>query len=413
MTATTGAPSVDERVERARSIVGTLADEAPRAESDRRLSTDAVAALHDAGMFELLTPATHGGPEAGLTAQVEALLVISEADPAAGWVQMVSNAHVWIVGSFPPACQAEVFAAGPSVVVPGTLAAQGRATRVDGGWRLSGRWQFASGVDHGDWLMIGAVADQRLPESGERGIHVVAPKVDVTVDDTWYTLGLRGTGSKDLVAEDVFVPDHRAMETRILFDGRSPHGEGHRTKLNRLPVLACLATQLAASVVGLATGALELHIDRTAARRHTYTGAPVADAPAVAMRVAESSTEIEMARRLVRASAARCDRVGMTGERPTIDERAELLWHAAYAVELCRRAVERVYSPRPGPTGCTTTVRPPGGGSGTSTPPATTPSSTSTAPPSSTVGSASVSTPARPWCSRRSWRCFDPRSTGG
>jgi alkylation response protein AidB-like acyl-CoA dehydrogenase len=248
-----------------------------------------------------------------------------------------------VVGNFHPDCRAEVFADGPSVVVPGTLAAQGRARRVAEGWRLDGRWQFASGVDHGDHLMIGAVADERLPESGERGLHVIVPKADIGVDDTWYTLGLRGTGSKDLVADDVFVPSHRAMETRLLFDGVSPHGEIHRTHLNRLPVLVCLSTQLAAAVIGIAAGAMRLHVARTAARRDVYTGAAKAAAAGMQMRIAESTTEIDLARCLVDDAADRGDRVGETGERLTVEERAELKWHAAYAVELCRRAVERIY----------------------------------------------------------------------
>jgi alkylation response protein AidB-like acyl-CoA dehydrogenase len=335
---------VVELVERSRAIADVLRSGAATAEADRRLPPESVAALHRAGAFEVLAPSTHGGPEAGLRALVETLLVNAEADPAAGWVQMVSNAHVWMVGNFRPECQAEVFAGGSSVVVPGTLAAQGRAARVDGGWSVRGRWQFASGVDHGEWLMLGAVADERLAESGERGLHVVVPKADVVVDDTWHTLGLRGTGSKDLVADEVFVPEHRSMATRSLFDGLSPHGEVHATHLNRLPVLVCLSTQLAAAVVGLAAGALALHEERTVTRRDVYTGAPKAAVPAVAMRVAESATEIDLARHLVRAGADRCDRVGATGERLTTEERAELKWHAAYAVELCRRAVERVYA---------------------------------------------------------------------
>jgi alkylation response protein AidB-like acyl-CoA dehydrogenase len=299
--------------------------------------------MDGAGLWRILTPRTYGGWEAGLRAQVEALFVTAAADPAAGWVQMVSNAHCWMVGSFPVPCQEEVFAAGADIRIPGTLAAQGKATRVDGGWRLNGRWQFASGVDHGDWVMIGAVADH-LPESTDRALHVVAPKADVFVDDTWHTLGLRGTGSKDIVADDVFVPAHRAIPTRLVFDGMSPHGERHATHVNRLPVLVCLSVQLAAAVAGIARGALELHVGRTAARREVYTGKAKAENVGAQLRVAESTTELTAAALLVRAAADRCDEVGRTGERLTVAERAELKWHAAYAVELCRRATDRVFA---------------------------------------------------------------------
>lgn len=327
----------------ATSIAEVLRENAAVSERLRQLAPESVKAMEDAGLWRILTPASVGGAEAGLRAQVDALFVVAEADPAAGWVQMVSNAHTWIVGSFPETCMREVFAEGPDIRIPGTLASQGEAARVDGGWRLNGRWQFASGVDHGDWLLIGAAARQ-LPEGRRKPLHVMVPKADLVVDDTWFTLGLRGTGSKDLLAEDVFVPDHRVMATKVLFNGESPHGEGGPTFFNRLPVMVCLSVQLAAAVVGIADGALGLHIERTAARQDVYTGSSKAENPGIQMRVAESTTELDVARLLIRNAADRCDQVATTGDRLTIDERAELKWHAAYAVELARRATDRVFA---------------------------------------------------------------------
>lgn len=330
-------------VSAAAGIVDVLSANALESEQLRRLAPASVEAMTDAGMWRVLTAASHGGSEAGLRNQVETLFVLAAADSAAGWVQLVSNAHSWMLGSFPGPCQDEVLATGPDRCLPGTLASQGRATRVDDGWRLEGRWQFASGVDHGDWLLVGAIADE-LPESPNRLLHLMVPKDDLLVDDTWHTLGLRGTGSKDVVAEQVFVPSYRTMPTKLLFDGESPHGEGGMTFANRLPVLACLSVQLAATVVGMAEGALALHIERTAARREVYTGAKKVDNPGAQMRVAESATEVHLARKLMQDAGDRCDVVGRTGTRLTIDERAELKWHASYAVELARRATERVFA---------------------------------------------------------------------
>ncbi len=337
------APARNHASDAAASIVDVLRANAAESERLRHVAPDSVRAMENAGLWRLLTPAAVGGDEAGLRAQVDSLFLVAAVDPAAGWVQMVSNAHTWIVGNFPEACMREVFADGPDIRVPGTLASQGKAVRVDGGWQLNGRWQFASGVDHGDWLLIGAIADV-LPDSPTRLLHVMVPKADVVVDDTWFTLGLRGTGSKDLVAEDVFVPEHRAMPSKLLFDGESPHGEGGATFFNRLPLLQCLSVQLAAAVVGISDGALALHIERTGSRREVYNGASKAESAGTQMRVAESTTELDLARMLLRSAADRCDRVAATGERLTIDERAEIKWHAAYAVELARRATDRIFA---------------------------------------------------------------------
>jgi alkylation response protein AidB-like acyl-CoA dehydrogenase len=192
-------------------------------------------------------------------------------------------------------------------------------------------------------VLIGAIAD-RLPESPNRALHVVVPKQDLVVDDTWYTLGLRGTGSKDVVADAVFVPEHRSLPTRLLFDGMSPHGEIHATHINRLPVLVCLGVQFAGAITGIAEGALALHVERTQARREVYTGAAKAENVGTQMRVAESATELLLAKSLAQRAADRCDEVGVSGERLTIEERAELKWHAAYIAELSRRATERIFS---------------------------------------------------------------------
>ncbi len=332
-----------DHVRSVEAISDVLRANAAESERLRHVAPASVRAMERAGLWRLLTPASHGGAEAGIRAQVDTLLLASAADPAAGWVQMVSNAHAFMTSSFPERCKDELFADGVDIRIPGTLASQGKARRVDGGWRLDGRWQFASGVDHGDWLMMGAIADQ-LPDSPTRLLHLIVPKSDVIVDDTWYTLGLRGTGSKDLVAEDVFVPDHRTMPTKLLFDGESPHGEGGPTFTNRLPVLVCLTVQSSAAVVGIAEGALALHLERTAARRDVYTGSSKAESPGIQMRVAESSTEIHLARKLAQDAADRCDEVGRTGQRLTTDERAELKWHAVYAIELARRATDRIFA---------------------------------------------------------------------
>ncbi len=312
-------------------------------EEMRMVAPDSVEAMRSAGLWAILTPAAWGGSEAGLRAQVDSLFEVAAVDSAAGWVQMVSNAHAWVVGNFPEECQREVFGESANIVIPGTLAAQGQAKRRPEGWELTGRWQFASGVDHGDWLLIGAIADD-LPESDFPGLHLIVAKSDIDVDDTWHTLGLRGSGSKDLVADAVFVPAHRAMPSSTLFNGLSEHGEMHSTHINRVPLLVCLSVQLAATVIGIADSALSLHLERTAVRREVYTRSSKAKSVGSQMRVAEAAVELKTARMLVQAAADRCDEVGTTGERLDIETRAELKWNAAYAVELSRRATERIFA---------------------------------------------------------------------
>jgi alkylation response protein AidB-like acyl-CoA dehydrogenase len=223
------------------------------------------------------------------------------------------------------------------------LATQGKAVTVDGGWRVSGRWQFCSGVDHGEWLLIGAMADQ-LPGSPDRSLHVVVPKAEIEVDDTWYSLGLRGTGSKDIVAREAFVPAYRAMPSRMLFEGRSPHAGMHATGLYRLPVLSGLALQLGGAVLGIARRAVELHVERARTRLEVYTKDPKAQSAGTQRRIAESSAELVSADLLLGRAADEFARIAAGGQPATVAERADLKWSAVYAAELCRRAMERIFA---------------------------------------------------------------------
>lgn len=342
----TAAPAYDELIAAAEAIVPRLAANAEAAERARRLHPDSVAAMRDAGLWRLLVPARYGGLQATLCAQVATSAITAQGDPAVGWVQLVLGAHAWVVAGFPEACQDEVFA-DPNVLIPGALAAQGTARPVDGGWLVNGRWQFCSGVDLGQWLLIGARQVQGDPAdggAGGRGVHVVVPRDEAQVDDTWYTLGMRGTGSKDIVLQDVFVPQHRSMFTGTLFDGRSPHAARHQTNLYRMPVLSCLTLQLGGAVLGMAKLALRLHIERTRSRIEVYAPRAKAQSAGIQMRVAEASAEITAAELLLHRAAGTFDAIVASGQPATREERAEMKWHATYVVELCRRAVDRVFA---------------------------------------------------------------------
>ncbi len=180
-TARAAVPARGEIVRRARQLRPLISAGAEQSERDRRLCDDSVAAIADAGLWRIFTPRLYGGWEAGLSAQVDAVIELSAAYPAAGWVLMVTNAHSFMIGNFPVACQDEVFGDDPDARIPGTLVAQGEARRAEGGWRVSGRWQFASGIDHGDWVTLGVTCDE--PASPElRRVHVVVPKADLELE---------------------------------------------------------------------------------------------------------------------------------------------------------------------------------------------------------------------------------------
>ena len=170
----------------------------------------------------------------------------------------------------------------------------------------------------------------------------MVPKSDYHIDDTWFTLGLRGTGSQDIVVEDVFVPEYRSVPTGALFGGRGPGVPLHQESLYRMPVLAGLAAHLGAASLGMARGGLDAFIEQTTARRHTYTGTHKSESPGLQLRVAESLEELHSAELLLYDLCDRFDEVA-AAERIPSATRAQLMWQGSYIVQLCRRAVGRVF----------------------------------------------------------------------
>lgn len=323
----------------ARAIVPRLAEISERSEQLRRLDDEAAFLLRRSGLTRVITPRKFGGLEMSPSAHIRACAEVAHGCSAASWVLMVCVAHDYVIGRFPQACQAEVYEADADNLIAGTLAPQGTVERVRDGWRLNGRWQFGSGCDHSPWLLMGARVVNPEPD-GPLAYHVVVPRSDIELDDTWRTLGMRGTGSKDLVARDVLVPDHRAMPTYPTFLGQSPHADA---PTYRLPVYAGLSSMLSGSVLGMAEAGLRAFLEHTRGRRDVL-GAPKGANGNMQQRVAESSAEIAAARRLLESICERFDLAMAADDGPMpVADRIALRWDAASVVELSRRAIERLF----------------------------------------------------------------------
>jgi len=253
---------------------------------------------------------------------------------------MVCAAHTFIAGRLPRPGQDEIFGADPGMLIPGVPSPRGTCQRTKGGYILNGRWPYASGADHGDWVLIGCRGIRN--EAGEScpTLIVVMPKANVVIDDTWYTLGMRGTGSKDVVLDNVFIPDHYAVPMAEAQLGTVP---GVDIALYRLPIRSALATMLLGTLVGMAERGLQLFVDQTRTRRDVYSGTMKVDNPGMQRRVAEASAEIACAWALTQQN---CDLLEQAMQRDPpmpIAARAQARWNAAYATELCRRAGNRLF----------------------------------------------------------------------
>lgn len=181
---------------------------AARGEQDRRAAQESIDGLTDAGLFRVATPKRYGGYETSLRTMIDVSAAVAEADGGTSWVLSLCNATAWLAGLFPERAQDEVWADNPDAKVSGVLSPHARTVRVDGGYRVTGRWAYNSGSWHSDWAALGIPVPDAAGNVVDQAVALI-PCAELTVMDTWFVAGMRSSESNDIVAEDVFVPEHR------------------------------------------------------------------------------------------------------------------------------------------------------------------------------------------------------------
>jgi len=243
-----GAITSTEDLERAADELSALARElAPAIETNRRLPDELVAALRASGLFRAGAPATVGAPEAPPAVTLGCAETLARGDASAGWCVSIAATSSLLAGWLPAEGLAETFA-DPDKVAAGIFTPRGRAKPVDGGYRVSGRWAFCSGIMHSDYLFAGCMVE--AGGEGEPTMRSLGmPTSALEIIDTWHTSGLCGTGSHDAVADDLFVPAHRSLS---LLDPPTSDAA-----LYRFPIFAFFALSIAAAALGNARGAID------------------------------------------------------------------------------------------------------------------------------------------------------------
>ncbi|MET9229092.1 3-hydroxy-9,10-secoandrosta-1,3,5(10)-triene-9,17-dione monooxygenase oxygenase subunit [Lentzea sp. NPDC003310] len=285
----------EEILGKVRELLPALADRAAEAEELRRVPPESVKALQEAGFFRMLQPARYGGHESHPLDFYRAVRMIGSACGSTGWVASVLGVHPWHVGLFDDRAQAEVFGEDQDTRISSSYAPTGRATAVEGGFRFSGKWSFSSGCDHATWVLLGGLVmnDEGKPVDFRT---FLLPISDYTINDVWDTVGLRGTGSNDIVVDDVFVPEHRALSMQHTARCKCPGQEVNPGPLFRMPYGTIHPYAVTAPIIGMATGAYALHVDATRERvRAAYLGEKSIDDPFAQVRIATAAADIDVA----------------------------------------------------------------------------------------------------------------------
>ncbi|MFT3790698.1 MAG: acyl-CoA dehydrogenase family protein [Rudaea sp.] len=333
----------DELVERARSLKPLLSRNATRTDSERRVAEENIAALKQAGLFRLMLPRRYGGHQVSMRTNLDVVSILAEACGASAWVLNLINNCGWIVGLMSERAQDEIFGADPDARVAGVFAPSAQTRRVDGGLVVSGKWYWASGSLHASWGMLGLIENDANGRLVDQYLGF-APMRELSIEYTWYVSGMRGTGSNCLVAEDVFIPDHRLMSLNAAVRG-SHATERESEPLYRSAFIPVVTLALVGPQLGLARAALDQVIESASRRNIPYTVyARQAESPAFQLQVAAAAMQIDSAHLHAYRAADDIDGAAARAEFPDFRTRARIRADAGYVARTITEALNTLVS---------------------------------------------------------------------
>jgi 3-hydroxy-9,10-secoandrosta-1,3,5(10)-triene-9,17-dione monooxygenase len=338
-------PAHAAMVAKARELVPRLRERAARTEELRHLPPETEKDLHDAGLFRILQPKRIGGAELDYVALIDCADLLGQADASVAWSLANLASHHWMLGMFEPTAQDLVWGRDPDALIASSfIFPAGRATRVEGGYRLHGSWPFSSGVASCAWNMLASVVYSDDEADGIEYRIFLLPKADYKILDTWNVAGLRGTGSCDVEVRDVFVPDYMTVAVGDLAGGPTPGSELNPNSLYALPVFALFPYVLSGVALGNAQACLDDYAEVVRHRISTYNHARLSDFQSTQIKIAEASAKIDAARLIMRSACLNAMEDARRGHIPDMATKTRYRRDGAFSVNFCTDAVSMLFA---------------------------------------------------------------------
>jgi len=332
---------LEEVIPAARDLLSVTSDRAEKTEKERRLLPEAVRDLRDVGMFKLVQPKRFGGFELDPVAVVRASSELARGCGSTGWCLGVLSIHNWMLGLYDLQAQNDVWGENPETLLAASFAPTGGAERTADGFRVSGRWSFASGCDASSWMMVGAVVPGEDPIPDLRLFLV--PQSEYRIDDNWHVSGLSGTGSKDIVIDGALVPEHRSLSLIQAFAGRSPGSELYAdSPVFRVPFGTMLLWALVGPALGLARGAYASFIERAKTRQITYSTEKQSEQTPVHILLGEASHQLDAVDLLWERDLSEIARLTRAKHEFTIQERARYKRDVGLGLRACQEVIGKL-----------------------------------------------------------------------
>jgi alkylation response protein AidB-like acyl-CoA dehydrogenase len=313
-------------------FVDRLQQRAQEAERHRRLPDATVEEIRETGFTELLKPKGYGGQQAEFAAIFDPVRRMAHGCASTAWTAAFYTIHTWMLSLFDEQAQAEGFATQP-FLASAPLAPTGRGTPADGGVTLSGRWSWATGVMHGNWTIVGALCG---PDDAIYPALALIPADDISIVDVWHTDGMCATGSNDIVADNVFVPEHRLVKITDIYAGTTPGARLHDADVYRWPLVPALSLTAAMPALGAAERVTDVYTQRLSERVIAYEGTSQKDKPAAQARLGQARVRLRALHGLLHDTTGRIDDILASGNTVPRAVRADGRLAAAHIVKESR-----------------------------------------------------------------------------
>lgn len=319
-----------------------LAEMGPSHDRDKRLSDQVAVRMREIGMFRIMQSTENGGYGMRPSVLWKAAREITRVDPSTGWVLSLAGLHPWLAGMFPLLAQDEVFLDGATDAVVLALTGNvGRGVNVevlDGGYRLTGKWTYASGIDVADWATVLVECET---QSGKDMLLLLVPRSDFRIDhDSWNTMGMRGTGSKDVYLDQAFVPAHRAVRWADIGENKAPGKERNKGPAYDIPHTSLLVMSVAAAVIGAASRMLDLYRETVKVRVPAGLQTAQTEDRFSLVELGKASSQIEMAFKVLLSDVDEMYDKAAAGMSFTVEERTRYRTDGAMISDLALNAAD-------------------------------------------------------------------------
>ncbi len=335
-------PTPQDLIGFAAALAPKLRERAAQAETECKVPDETIAEMKAGGLFRVLQPKRFGGYEMDVSTFYDIQMELARACMSTAWVYGVVAVHNWQLALFDLKAQQDVWSADQDTLISSSYMPKAQITTVPGGYRVSGRWGFSSGVEHCDWVFLGGLL---TPPGGGAPDYVtfLVPKSDCIVHRVWDTLGLRGTGSHDVEIKDAFVPAHRLHKSKDGAEGTSPGLNVNTNPLYRLPFGQIFVRAVSTSSIGALDGALETFRAYASKRVSSNDMSRAALNPYVQTVAAEADVAIDEMKLILHRNFDRMMSLARAGSAPNLQERLHFRLQAAQTVDRCADLISRMF----------------------------------------------------------------------